>query len=87
MIIPNIVTVNNIRVTRYFRNSRIARVLTEFGWVGELINEDIKRIFSDMEEFYLDPLVYSEPEYSVKLVLKNNIAMRTMRQSIVQYLP
>lgn len=34
-----------------------------------------------MEEFYLEPPEYSEPEYSVKLVLKNNIAMRTMRQS------
>lgn len=62
------------------RNPRIARVLTEFGWVREL-NEGVKRIFSDMEEFYLDPPVYSEPEYNVKLVLKNNIAMRTMRQS------
>jgi ATP-dependent DNA helicase RecG len=78
--LPNIVTVNNIRATRYSRNPRIARVLTEFGWVREL-NEGVKRIFSDMEDFYLDPPVYSEPEYSVKLVLKNNIAMRTMRQS------
>lgn len=78
--LPNIVTVNNIRATRYSRNPRIARVLTEFGWVREL-NEGVKRIFSDMEDFYLDPPVYSEPEYSVKLVLKNNIAMRTMRQA------
>ena len=78
--LPNIVTVDNIRVTRYSRNPRIARVLTEFGWVREL-NEGVKRIFEDMEEFYLEPPVYSEPEYSVKLVLKNNIAMRTMRQS------
>ena len=78
--LPNIVTVDNIRLTRYSRNPRIARVLTEFGWVREL-NEGVKRIFSDMEEFYLEPPVYSEPEYSVKLVLKNNIAMRTMRQS------
>ena len=78
--LPNIVTVDNIRLTRYSRNPRIARILTEFGWVREL-NEGVKRIFSDMEEFYLEPPVYSEPEYSVKLVLKNNIAMRTMRQS------
>lgn len=33
-----------------------------------------------MESFYLDPPVYSEPEQSVKLVLKNNIAMRAIRQ-------
>lgn len=78
--LPNIVTVDNIRLTRYSRNPRIARVLTEFGWVREL-NEGVKRIFSDMEEFYLEPPVYLEPEYSVKLVLKNNIALRTTRQS------
>lgn len=45
------------------------------------LNEGVKRIFEDMEEFFLEPPVYSEPEYSAKLVLKNNIAMRTMRQS------
>ena len=33
-----------------------------------------------MEEFFLEEPVYSEPEQSVKLVLKNNIIMRTMRQ-------
>ena len=77
---PNIVTADNIMVTRYSRNPRIARVLTEFGWVREL-NEGVKRIFSDMKSFYLEPPIYSEPDYSVKLVLKNNIAMRTARQS------
>lgn len=78
--LPNIVTVDNIQVTRYSRNPRIARVLTEFGWVREL-NEGVKRIFSDMAEFYLEAPIYSEPEYSVKLVLKNNIEVRTMRQA------
>ncbi len=78
--LPSIVTVDNIRETRFSRNPRIARVLTEFGWVREL-NEGVKRIYSDMEEFFLDEPVYSEPEQSVKLVLKNNIVMREMRQS------
>lgn len=57
----------------------MARVLTEFGWVREL-NEGVKRIYSDMSDFYLEPPIYTEPEQSVKLTLKNNIAMRTMRQ-------
>lgn len=78
--LPSIVTVDNIRETRFSRNPRIARVLTEFGWVREL-NEGVKRIYSDMEEFFLDEPVYSEPEQSVKLVLKNNIVMRNMRQT------
>lgn len=78
--LPNVVTINNIQETRYSRNPRMARVLTEFGWVREL-NEGVKRIYSDMAEYFLDEPVYTEPEQSVKLVLKNNIVMRTMRQS------
>lgn len=78
--LPNIVTVDNIKDTRYSRNPRISRVLTEFGWVREL-NEGVKRIYSDMERFFLDPPVYSEPEQTVRLVLKNNIVMRTLRQN------
>ncbi|MBP5595654.1 MAG: putative DNA binding domain-containing protein [Pseudobutyrivibrio sp.] len=77
--LPNIVTIDNIRETRYSRNPRISRVLTEFGWVREL-NEGVKRIYSDMEKFFLEDPVYSEPEQAVRLVLKNNIVMRTMRQ-------
>lgn len=78
--LPNLVTVENIRETRYSRNPRMARVLTDFGWVREL-NEGVKRIYADMAEFFLDDPIYSEPDQTVKLVLKNNIVMRTMRQS------
>lgn len=78
--LPSIVTVNNIRHTRFSRNPRIARVLTEFGWVREL-NEGVKSIYEDMEEFFLEEPMYSEPEQTVKLVLKNNIVMRSMRQA------
>ena len=77
--LPNIVNIDNIQITRYSRNPRIARVLTEFGWVREL-NEGVKRIFSDMKDSYLDPPEYSEPEQTVRLILKNNIAIRSIRQ-------
>ena len=49
--LPNIVTVDNIKDTRYARNPRISRVLTDFGWVREL-NEGVKRIYSDMADFF-----------------------------------
>ena len=42
--LPNIVTLENMKYTRYSRNPRIARVLTEFGYVKEL-NEGVKRIY------------------------------------------
>ena len=77
--LPNIVTVENIRTTRYSRNPVIARVLADFGWVKEL-NEGVKRIYIDMENFFLESPVYSEPGNNVQLVLKNNIAMRSMRR-------
>lgn len=77
--LPNIVTLENIIETRYSRNPRISRVLTDFGWVREL-NEGVKRIYSDMKKFFLDDPVYSEPEQAVKLVLKNNIVMRNLRR-------
>ena len=51
--LPNIVTLDNIKETRYSRNPRISRVLTDFGWVKEL-NEGVKRIYTDMEGFFLD---------------------------------
>ena len=78
--LPNIVTVENIRETRYSRNPRISRTLTEMGWVREL-NEGVKRIYRDMESFFLDDPIYTEPEQAVKLTLKNNIVMRSMRQA------
>jgi ATP-dependent DNA helicase RecG len=78
--LPNIVTVENIKHTRYARNPKISRVLTEFGYVREL-NEGVKRIYSDMEAFFLDDPEYSEPgQQAVKLTLKNNIVMRRIRQ-------
>ncbi|QBK26766.1 ATP-dependent DNA helicase RecG [Ureibacillus thermophilus] len=77
--LPNIVNVENIKYTRYSRNPKIARALTEFGWVREL-NEGVKRIYRDMEQFFLDPPVYIETNSSVILTLKNNILMRRQRR-------
>jgi ATP-dependent DNA helicase RecG len=58
----------------------IARVLSDFGWVREL-NEGVKRIYTDMASFFLDPPAFSEPNgNTVLLVLRNNIATRSMRR-------
>lgn len=74
-----LVTVENIKETRYSRNPRISRVLTEFGWVREL-NEGVKRIYADMKNFFLEDPVYNEPGQAVRLTLKNNIVMRNIRR-------
>ena len=79
--LPNIVTVDNIRTTNFSRNPRMARVLSDFGIVKEL-NEGVKRIYSDMENYFLEAPEYSELSgQTVKLVLRNNIITRTTRQT------
>lgn len=74
--LPDLVTVDNIRDTRFSRNPKISRVLTEFGYVREL-NEGVKKIYSDMAEAKLPVPEYSDSANSVRLVLENNIDLRT----------
>lgn len=79
--LPNIVTLDNMRTTRYSRNPRIARTLVEFGWVREL-NEGVQRIYTEMQNSLLGDPVYSEPgKTKVQLTLENNIVARTVRRS------
>ena len=77
--LPNIVTLENIKEERFSRNPRIARTLTEFGWVREM-NEGVKRIFSEMSKSYLHEPKYMEPGNKVVLTLENNILTRRSRQ-------
>ena len=80
--LPPTVTVENMHYTRFSRNPRIARALTDLGWVREL-NEGIKRIIRDMEEALLQKPRFLEPDNRyVKAVLNNNTAVRTLRTQI-----
>ena len=76
--LPNIVTVENIKHERFSRNPRIARTLTEFGWVREM-NEGVKRIYSEMESYFLHEQKYTEPGNKVVLTLENNFMSRQLR--------
>ncbi|WEE01178.1 ATP-binding protein [Taylorella equigenitalis] len=69
---PSFVTKDNLKNTRYSRNPSIARILSEFGWVKE-INEGVKRIYSEMENLFLHEPTYKEENFSVHLILENNI--------------
>ena len=71
---------NNIRETRYSRNPRIARALTEIGWVREL-GEGVKRIYREMETAYLPLPVYEDSGQAVLLTLLNNIELRRKKRS------
>ncbi|MFD1064453.1 hypothetical protein [Oceanobacillus locisalsi] len=48
------------------------------GWVREL-GEGVKRIYEEMEKYFLDHPIYEEQQQSVRLTLKNNIVMRRIR--------
>lgn len=79
--LPGIVTVQNIKEKRYARNPIISRTLTELGLVREL-NEGVSRIYKEMDEFFLEEPVYIEDKgVSLRLILKNNIIMRSKRKS------
>ena len=74
------VTLETMKTKRYSRNPQIARVLNELGIVREL-NEGVKRIYSEMQRFFLKEPIYLEPDKnSVLLVLDNNIIMRGRRK-------
>lgn len=78
--LPNTVTLDNMRETRYSRNPRIARTLVEFGWVREL-NEGVRRIYAEMQSLLLADPLFDEPEGAkVRLTLENNIVARKLRQ-------
>ena len=77
--LPNIVTVDNIRHTRFSRNPQICRVFTAFEWVREL-NEGIDKIYEVMEEQGLPaPVLTEENDFAVRMTLYNNIEQRIPR--------
>lgn len=78
--LPNIVTLDNMRHTRYSRNPGIARVLAEMGWVREL-NEGVQRIYDEMQSYFLHDPIFSEPnDASVMLTLENSVTSRVIRR-------
>jgi ATP-dependent DNA helicase RecG len=77
---PDIVTADNISYTRFSRNKRISRVMTEFEWVREL-NEGVKKIYSDMADAGLPAPEYIEGPNTVRLILRNNIDERMPRRN------
>lgn len=77
--LPNAVTLENMRTTRYARNPRIAKTLVAFGWVREM-NEGVQRIYNEMQAAFLHDPVYSEPDGQyVKLTLENSSTSRVLR--------
>lgn len=71
--LPAPVTVENIRQQRYARNPRLARVLSDLGYVREL-NEGVPRIYDSMKGSMLSEPVYSDENSTVTLTLHNKVS-------------
>lgn len=71
--LPSMVTVENIKYTRFSRNPRIARVLLEMWYVREL-NEWVNRIYDSMKKSLLTEPQYIDKDDIVTLILRNNVS-------------
>jgi ATP-dependent DNA helicase RecG len=77
---PGPVNENNIQETHYSRNPRIARAMSELGFVKEL-GEGVNRIYMATKAANLPPPVFTEKANSEVLVrLENNISTRALRK-------
>lgn len=73
--LPGLVRLANLRHAHYSRNPRIARVLTEFGFVREL-GEGVDRMIEEMSSFGLEEPQFQEVGYSVVVTLRNGATGR-----------
>lgn len=77
---PGPVNESNIQETHYSRNPRIARVMSELGFVKEL-GEGVNRIYSTTKAANLPTPLFTEKANSEVLVrLENNISERALRK-------
>lgn len=77
--LPSTVRVDNIKDAHFSRNPKIARVLCDLGYVREL-GEGVNRIFEEMNKAGLPEPIFQNPQGSVIVTLKNDIAHRELRK-------
>ncbi len=66
--LPGLVRLDNIRSTRFARNPRIARALSDLGY-GRELGEGVNRMFEEMSRAGLPDPVYQQGPASVRVVL------------------
>jgi ATP-dependent DNA helicase RecG len=66
--LPGLVRLDNIRSSRFARNPRIARAMSDLGY-GRELGEGVNRMFEEMNRAGLPDPVYSERPSSVHVVL------------------
>lgn len=66
--LPGLVRLDNIRFTRFARNPRIARALSDMGY-GRELGEGVNRMFEEMSRAGLPDPVYAQGSASVRVTL------------------
>ncbi len=67
--LPGLVRTENIRRTRFARNPRIARALSDLGY-GRELGEGVNRMFEEMERVGLPEPLYEQGPASVRVTLR-----------------
>lgn len=80
--LPGLVRLENIRFTRFARNPRIARAMSDFGF-GRELGEGVDRMFEEMNRAGLPDPVYREQPASVQVILLAD----TLAARILDHLP
>lgn len=66
--LPGLVRLENIRSTRFARNPRIARALSDFGY-GRELGEGVNRMFEEMRRVGLPDPVYQQPRGAASVLV------------------
>jgi ATP-dependent DNA helicase RecG len=66
--LPGLVRVENIRSTRFARNPRVARALSDLGY-GRELGEGVNRMFEDMARAGLPEPIFEQGAASVRVIL------------------
>ena len=80
--LPGLVRLENIRSTRFARNPRIARALSDFGYAREL-GEGVNRMFDEMRVAGLPDPLYRQGPASVQVILQAD----PLTRRILEHLP
>jgi len=76
--LPGLVRLHNIRETHFSRNPLIARVMSEMKYMREL-GEGVDRMIQEMEQMELEPPVFEEYAFMVRVTLRNSLEKRGLK--------
>jgi len=76
--LPGLVRLHNLREVHFSRNPLIARVMTEMKYMREL-GEGVDRMIREMEEMGLEPPLFEEYAFMVRVTLRNNLEKRGLK--------